>query len=1775
MPDKIKEAFEATKDNGIFLDEEDFRGSLSKEPKAVFELFKSDKKYVDLFLDYDDFENSLGLKKKEQAIPFDGQQFGGKSEEPLLPLTSSTVSPSVSKQPKSTIPLESTGEKQISKVNTLSDFNKKYNTKYTPAQMQGKQPVELQPEDEGIATELFQSAQRGSAMLGSMLANTPSFIYNIAAYPQNKIAELTGLPIGTSPAQIAETLGLPENELANYYEQVVKDGQAKVQQKYDKGVTEYLFGDNPDYKKGFRLLANQVVESAPISLSMMMGNAAGIGAVGSTLGGGVVFGAGNMQELEGADMSETAKVENALSKGLFEGIFEQFGVTKLGGVVTDIFKKQGAEAAANIAKEGFKDVYLPALKKYVGIGAEESIGEAATQFSQNMVTILSGENPNLNPMEGVADAALVGLGSSVAYSTPTSVAEVLALSKKRKEIKENQSKLQKIEQAVSNPETSQDAKAVLSNMANDINGSIADAYDESKSLYQNLSEEDKNELSQILTKKQELEIASEDPNIDDEIKKDILVQVEGLDNRVGELADKSNEVQAGGEVPQEAGKTENEIKVEELRAQERAELAEAIPNIEEYKVDGKVDESLITDAADLKTYRDIYERYNDEITPLLEGAKEKQVALLPVEAEAKEQTPEVKEQKEENKASEPSKSGKNYQDAQNINSIVSKENPDVSVLIQPKGDNLVLTAIYVGKGKRRGGIGSKALETIKREAKKLGKKVVLDATNELDQETDLERLGNFYERNGFKKVGENKYEYDPKAEVSSGDTGSRTDNTGAEVGDIASVTDKGESGKEAVSEAEVVKNPILKRLNKGFLKIGTTIFDNAKQLMDKAKELTEKGEQVQFSMTMPDGSVKDVKRVQAAVVDGFYSNTENALAQVKQEKMSGNQWATQLLSRGANKEEMAWTGLEGFLKENAAKSIFKADIQQYLKDNRIEVVEVVKGGVLSFKEKAKKEGYDIVKNDEESDYSGEDIFDVVNIKNGLTSATGDLTYIEQWINTEIPDEDNTKFSQYQLEGEKENYKEVLVLLPNKEEDVINDYNNARDNLENFENSISGTPTKEERLKYSELSEKVQELESKLPKDVNIQQGRAYTNKIPFRNPSHFDEPNILVHLRMNTRTDSKGNKVLFLEEVQSDWGQEGKRRGFADASKQESIINQAKEKINAYAESNEKLGLLPMSSSSEVENFKRGNTEATAQIDKEIARIERYKDTVRNNRDWDAANKEIEKLENEKIEIKKQILANFKGIEEQNRIIYLAEREITKSSVLTSTAPFVTDTNAWTKLGLKVALKEAIKQGVDKIAWTTGEQQNERYDLRKQVDNINYLSNGDGTYQVYAKKDGNIIFKEKALPESQLESSFGKDVAEKIINDKGQATEDLATKVLEGDDLMVGGKGMKGFYGSPTEGSLGIVGNVAKSLFKQEPKTVNLETVKNNEYTLGEANYVGGIGVYDGKGDMVAEFDTKAEANKFIASKSSSTQYSINITPELKESVEEGLPLFHYGAKGEILGFTFNGKIYLNGEKITAQTTMEEAGHIWVNWSKENAVDLYKAGLSKVKGSKYLAEVEANKSYQKEALKLGKKGSPAYNNYMKEEALAKAIADNGAKFVTETRKNDFIQWVNEMWKQVAKAFGIQDLSTKQIKALTLEEFAKMAASDVFAKEKQKFPENVLNIAKETGLSPQEVERTYKKYDGTKSIEEITIEDYNSARAAGNEQKLENSKKAFEALLSEESDSPTAKKKAAKIKEEVSKETFTEASEIMNNIDSIRQQLLKAGVIKSIKCKWGK
>lgn len=48
--------------------------------------------------------------------------------------------------------------------------------------------------------------------------------------------------------------------------------------------------------------------------------------------------------------------------------------------------------------------------------------------------------------------------------------------------------------------------------------------------------------------------------------------------------------------------------------------------------------------------------------------------------------------------------------------------------------------------------------------------------------------------------------------------------------------------------------------------------------------------------------------------------------------------------------------------------------------------------------------------------------------------------------------------------------------------------------------------------------------------------------------AHFYDHNILAHIRTTTRTDNKGQKILFIEEVQSDWHQSGKRHGYNNSS---------------------------------------------------------------------------------------------------------------------------------------------------------------------------------------------------------------------------------------------------------------------------------------------------------------------------------------------------------------------------------------------------------------------------------------------------------------------------------------------------------------------------------------------------------------------------------------------------------------------------------------------------
>ena len=540
------------------------------------------------------------------------------------------------------------------------------------------------------------------------------------------------------------------------------------------------------------------------------------------------------------------------------------------------------------------------------------------------------------------------------------------------------------------------------------------------------------------------------------------------------------------------------------------------------------------------------------------------------------------------------------------------------------------------------------------------------------------------------------------------------------------------------------------------------------------------------------------------IIDGFYSVVERKVLDTLQEKQSATKWIN-ALGKG---DEVTYTGLGGWLSaKKPDEQVSKREILDWMKNNRIEVRVMVMGGEsdnyidrLLVLEQRQAQAI------EDEDYVAAEFYE--RKINDLNDARANE------IGKTLP-----KFSQYQLEGEKEKYQEVLVTLPSKQ--------------------YVSVFTKDEQSRLSELKAKPQDeitipeyremidLEKKKREDVfNVERQKQKD----FISP-HFNEPNILVHLRMNTRVDADGNKVLFLEEIQSDWGQKGKKRGF----KSEEAYKKADEAYDRY-------------------------------LDKMKAKY---------GKDYDQYYTEEESYE---------------------EFILLSNRDAETKRI--PSAPFVTDTNAWTKLGLKIALKEAVKQDADKLAWTTGEQQNDRYDLKKDLNYLDYWKNDNGTYGVTLDfKKPQEFTKPSELTEKELNDYFGKEIAAKIISDTSSPTEDNP-KRLEGDDLAVGGKGMKGFYGSPTEGGLGIVGNVAKSLVKQDVGTTEInkgtdDLTKEDALRLldkGEKVYTYNRGTIfrlynkDDINEATNYFSKKGEAK--------STQYSIDITPEVKAQVEAGIPLF-------------------------------------------------------------------------------------------------------------------------------------------------------------------------------------------------------------------------------------------------------------------------------------------
>jgi hypothetical protein len=572
----------------------------------------------------------------------------------------------------------------------------------------------------------------------------------------------------------------------------------------------------------------------------------------------------------------------------------------------------------------------------------------------------------------------------------------------------------------------------------------------------------------------------------------------------------------------------------------------------------------------------------------------------------------------------------------------------------------------------------------------------------------------------------------------------------------------------------------------------------------------------------------------------FYSNAERAVENIKQEKATPEQWLKMIEKNGGLKAgEDKWLGLSDWLKASDKKTLTKQEVLDYIKANEIQIEEVTYADI--------------------ADVSKEDIYnsdEFLALVDSLTEFDEDENpYIDRERYDELRSESPDFVDGFSLDywGETLDVNSpaaaATYLGLSKADKVINEtrLGYTTDGLNNKREIALVVPTIESWNESDEIH------------FGDAGNGRA------------------IAWVRFGETTDAEGNRVLVIDEVQSKRHQEGREKGYNNPRIIEMLnrlgaiesyayspqgmsgeMFSERESLKAELETLfEKENPVMKSIAEQIAEKKAKRAELIQEKSDrendekvEIFRLQDKQDKVRNVRDYDYYESEIENIK-EKIEQRNDEIDSLQSDIINLNLEYSSyyNTEIRNARIGVSPAPFEKD---WMELAMKRMLRYAAENGFDKVAWTTGEQQAERYDMSNYFNTIKRfdIDSMDGrrfeligydTIGINVNDDGQVI--SSSMPELEgkaLSDIVGKEMAIKMMQmENGTSLEDA--------DIKVGGEGMKAFYDQ-------MIPSFMNKYGKKWGVKVGEVTMPN----LEENN----------------------------------TMHSVDVTPAMRESVMQGQPMF-------------------------------------------------------------------------------------------------------------------------------------------------------------------------------------------------------------------------------------------------------------------------------------------
>jgi hypothetical protein len=518
---------------------------------------------------------------------------------------------------------------------------------------------------------------------------------------------------------------------------------------------------------------------------------------------------------------------------------------------------------------------------------------------------------------------------------------------------------------------------------------------------------------------------------------------------------------------------------------------------------------------------------------------------------------------------------------------------------------------------------------------------------------------------------------------------------------------------------------------------------------------------------------------------GFYSPLDEAVMNLQNPKGTGQQYLAQLLkTQGVKQEEVSTRGLDTFLTNNPKVS--REQIAQYLRENPVELKETVlgaggkrqmdsmseadyrlgEGRVLDdpdYVDNLADDEFYFIKNEDPNlvEHYRTQAFKDLEI-DPMTADPSDLSRVDDLTDDYIRDAATIRAQEmynddpfYKFEDElgytvtgsdnvgytitDPNGREVPtprngIYSPNDAEDLIRE--------DAFDRGFLHYADDEYGTKYHDYT---------LPNGENYREVLIQYPNVKSKDfeSSHFDEPNILAHMRVTDRTID-GKKTLFVEEIQSDWHQAGRKKGYASEAKplKQEYDQKLEDWRNYLKEEGQKIG---------------ANSEYFDKVSEET--LDRF-----------ATNDLYSKLDQAGIDRMNELF-NAKNQASQN---YKA-----KLNASVPDAPFKKN---WQELAMKRAMQMASEGGYERVAFTTGKQQADRYNLAKYVDRVIY-DKGTGTLRAFDKNNQKVMMQD--VPLDKVDDYIGKEAARKLNETKPNENDEI---ILNNADLEIGGEGMKGFY---------------------------------------------------------------------------------------------------------------------------------------------------------------------------------------------------------------------------------------------------------------------------------------------------------------------------------------------------------------------------------------------